>query len=382
MRFALVRLAGEAWKFLWSIPPLLLDGWSWPLVFRDASLLYGAFSQNQTPLLEPVRPYRDYLEWLDSQSFDEAQKFWRESLAGFREPTPLPGDAPEESSSGERYLAHPIQLSSETSNALHSAARQLQVSLNTLVQGAWALLLHRQTGCADVVFGAAFAGRPPDLQGVESVVGPFVNNLPVRVAVTSDARAGDFIRLVHTRLLELSPYQYTPLMKIQSLSEMPWRHRLFDSVIVFQNYLVDESAQCFGGRIEIANFSGPLHTNYPVMLHATPRGVLGLKLVYDRQRMAHATIERWARDLALLLERLPFCLETRVGELEVLLSSPVTAETAAKGTARARSEHYVPPRTEMERSIAGVWAGVLGLERVSIRDNLFELGGHSHWLSG
>ncbi len=378
MRFTLVRLAGETWKFLWSVPALLLDGWSWPMVFRDASRLYGAFSQNQTPLLEPVRPYRDYLEWLGRQSSDEAQKFWRKTLAGFREPTLLPGEAPEESASSERYLAHTIQLSSETTNALQSAARRLQLTLNTLVQGAWALLLQRQSGCADVVFGAAFAGRPPDLRGVELIVGPFVNNLPVRVAVTSDARADDFFRDVHARLLELSPYQYTPLMEIHRSSEMPWRYRLFDSVVVFNNYTVDESARCFGGHIEIADFGKPRHTNYPVMLVATPvGGVLQLDLAYDRQRMAHATIERWGRDLTLLLEQLPFCLEKRVGELEGLLSSPVTAGTVAERGLHAQSQNYVAPRTEMERTIAGVWAEVLGLERVGIYDRFFELGGHS-----
>ena len=245
------------------------------------------------------------------------------------------------------------------------------------MQGAWALLLHRQSGREDVVFGAAFSGRPPDLRGVESIVGPFVNNVPVRVTVTSDARAGDFFRDVHARIFELSPYQYTPLMEIQRSSEMPWRYRLFDSVIAFQNYTVDESARSFGGHIEMADFGKPLHTKYPFMLIASPREVLHLELAYDRQRMAHATIERWGRDLTLLLEQLPFCLEKRVGELEGLLSSPVTTEGVAERSLRAQSENYVAPRTEMEQAIAGVWAEVLGLERVSIYDRFFELGGHS-----
>lgn len=377
MRFTLVRLGSEVWKFLWSVPALLLDGWSWPLVFRDVSRLYGAFSQNRMPQLELVRPYRDYLEWLGKQSPGEAQEFWRESLAGFREPTPLPDDAPQENASGERYLEHTIQLSTEKTYALQFMARRLQVTLNALVQGSWALLLRRQSRCAEIIFGSAFAGRPPDLPGVESIVGPFVNNLPVRVTVNSDAKAGDFFRHVHGRLLELTSYQYTPLMEIHRASEIPWRHRLFDSVIVFQNYLVDESARCFGGHIEISDFGGPVHTNYPVMLLATPGEAVKLELVYDRLRIAPTTIERWGHDLTLLLEQLPFCLEKRVGDLEGLLSLPAIMEPRGEEKLCDPSLGYVAPRTEMERTIERLWAETLGLEQVGVNANFFRLGGHS-----
>ena len=309
MRFSLVRLADETWKFLWSVPALLLDGWSWPLVFRDASQLYESFSQNVPLQLEPVRPYRDYLEWLGRQSSGEPHKFWRKSLDGFTEPTALPTETPDYDGTGERYVESPVQLSTETTDALQSASRQLQLTLSTLVQGAWALLLSRQSASEDVVFGAAFVGRPTELRGVESIVGPFVNNIPVRASVNGGVTVGACLRHLHTRLLELSPFQFTPLMEIQRSSEVPWRHRIFDSLIVFQNYLVDESARRFGGRIEITDFVGPVHTNYPVMLLAEPGAALRLKLIYDRQSIARTTVERWGRDLAMLFELIPVFLE-------------------------------------------------------------------------
>jgi amino acid adenylation domain-containing protein/non-ribosomal peptide synthase protein (TIGR01720 family) len=377
MRFALVRLSDTSWKFLWSVPALLLDGWSWPVVFSDASRLYEAFSQELPARLEPVRPYRDYLEWLGRQSSDEAHTFWQEHLAGFREPTPLPRETPDPDPSGERYGEHVVQIPSDATNALQSAARQLQLTSSTLVQGAWALLLNRQSGAADVVFGAAFAGRPADLHGVESIVGPFVNNLPVRAQVNRDDKAGDFFRQHHARLLDMSPYQFTPLMEIQRVSEVPWRHRLFDSLIVFQNYLVDDSARRFGGRIEITGFAGPIHTNYPVLLLAEPGAVLRLTLIYDRQSVALTTVERWGRDLAMLLEHLPAFLEKRVGELQEAMSPSAGATTHAKRRLRAQSQNVVPPQTEMEHTIAGVWQKMFGVEDISIDDNFFDLGGHS-----
>ena len=377
MRFALVRWEDQTWKFLWSVPALLLDGWSWPLVFRDASRLYQSFSQNLSTEMEDVRPYRDYLSWLGKQTPGEAQTFWRENLAGFKEPTPLPRDTAEPVTDGERYVESVLEISTEGTNALKTAARQLQLTLSTLVQGAWALLLSRQSGKADVVFGAAFAGRPPDLRGVESIAGPFVNNLPVRVTVDRGATAGEFFRELHARMLKLSPFQYTPLMEIQQYSEMPWRHRLFESLVVFQNYLVDESARAFGTGIAIADFVGPVHTNYPVLLLAEPGASLRLKLIYDQQTFARTTMERWVRDLEMILETAPVFFDKRVADLQALLSPPAPAEGLVKRKLRARSQNFVPPQTEMEVAIAGVWQKMFGLEAISIEENFFDLGGHS-----
>ncbi|HVW83946.1 MAG TPA: amino acid adenylation domain-containing protein, partial [Bryobacteraceae bacterium] len=256
MRFTLIQFADETWKFLWSVPALLLDGWSWPLVFRDASRLYREFAGGRSAELAPVRPYRDYLEWLRTQSSAGPEEFWRASLAGFREPTPLhfgsaEPETPEAVPDGGRYLRYAVQLSAAATDALQSTARRLQITVNALLQGAWALLLNRQCDRSDIVFGAAFSGRPADLNGSDGIVGPFVNNLPVRLTVDRRTGSAAFFRQVHSRLLELSAYQFTPLVEIQRCSEMPWRNRLFDSLVVFQNYLVDESARRFGADIEL-----------------------------------------------------------------------------------------------------------------------------------
>ncbi len=124
------------------------------------------------------------------------------------------------------------------------------MTLNTLVQGAWALLFNRQSGETDVVSGAAFSGRPTDLPGVELIVGPFTNNLPVRIQVDENETGGEFFRKLHERLLELMRFQFTPLMDIQRNSEVPWRYRLFDSLIVFQNYL----GRRFGAASQLKKF--------------------------------------------------------------------------------------------------------------------------------
>ena len=329
------------------------------------------------PNWRPVRPYRDYLEWLGRQSSEQAQAFWRETLAGFREPLSLPSEAPENAESGTQYLEHEVKLSPATIDALQSTARRMQLTLSTLLQGTWAMLLNRQTGNSDVLFGAAFSGRPADLDGVESIVGPFVNNLPLRIRVDPNMRVGEFLRQMHSHLLGLNPFQYLSLVEIQKVSEVPWRHRLFDSVVVVQNYVVDDAARRFGEQVAIEDFAGPIHTNYPVMLLAVPGSELSLTLIYDRERVARSAVERWASDIVAILDRLPDFLSKPISDLQSLLSVPAQPGSRPRKKLRAESQNFVPPQTDTERSIAGVWKAMFGLEQISVEENFFDLGGHS-----
>lgn len=378
MRFALVQVGAQRWKFVWSVPALLLDGWSWPLVFRDASRLYESLVQGETVRLEAVRPYRDYIEWLKRDPQDVALTFWKKTLAGFREPTVIRKEkSSKDESNVARYVEHSVSLSPGLMAKLQSVARRLQVTLNTLVQGGWAIQLSRQSGERDVVFGASFSARPTDLVGAESIVGPFVNNLPVRVAVEPHVKTGDFLRQLHGSLLELTAYQFTPLVEIQRVSEVPWRHRLFNSLVVFQNYLIDESAKRFGKHVLLSEFSGPVHTSYPMLLLVEPGADLRMTLVCDSHVVSGTTRERWAGDLANLFERMPDAIERELMGIQAELSQPPLVGAGGKTQIQSEAQHFVLPQTKMERTIAEVWGQLFGVDRVSVDDNFFDMGGHS-----
>jgi acyl carrier protein len=158
---------------------------------------------------------------------------------------------------------------------------------------------------------------------------------------------------------------------------VPLRYRLFDSVVVFQNYIVDESARRLGHEVRIEEFTGPIHTAYPVLLLVQPGAALGLTLIYDRRRIARAAVEHWAADLSALLQRLPGRLDSSVADLQSLMTTAVGPGSRPTAARRPESQNYVPPQSEMERCIADVLQGMFGLERVSIDDNFFDLGGHS-----
>jgi acyl carrier protein len=159
---------------------------------------------------------------------------------------------------------------------------------------------------------------------------------------------------------------------------VPWRYRLFDSLIVFQNYLVDDAARRLSEKVQIEDFVAPIHTNYPVLLVAEPGARLRLTLIYDRKIVAAATIERWRRDLEILLELAPVFFDKRVGELQALLSPrPAPIAEARPSAGEIQTQNFVAAQTEMEKNIASVWQKMFGLEQVHVETNFFEFGGHS-----
>ena len=188
MRVAVIRLAEDLDQVVWTSHHILLDGWSLPLLFKEFSSAYAARRQGRT-LDEPrPRPFRDYVAWLQRQDLTEAKCFWREHLKGVSAPTPLGVDTASGRRDGpDAHDALHFQLSQSTTRSLKELAGRHQLTLNTIVQGAWALLLSRYSGSSDVMFGCVVSGRPADIAGVEAMVGLFINTLPVRVRVPPQA---------------------------------------------------------------------------------------------------------------------------------------------------------------------------------------------------
>ncbi len=323
MRLALLRTADDVHAFVWSHHHILLDGWSLPLLLREVFGFYEAFRQGKDLDLETPRPYRDYIRWLDQQDVTEAEAFWRRTLAGFAAPTPLTVDRPSESVADrkERYEELEIQLSREPTSALQSLARQQHVTLSTLVQGAWALLLSRYSGERDVVFGATVSGRPAELPGAETMIGLFINTLPVRVQVSPDMPIAAWLRDLQAQLAQVRHYEYSSLAQIQGWSEVPRGLPLFESILVFENYPVDASLRERRWSLEIENIRSVEQTNYPVTVISGPGERLSLKVSYDCRRFDADAIRRMLGHLSVLLEAVADDPSTSVAALPLLTDS-------------------------------------------------------------
>jgi len=330
IRLTLIQLAEENYRFIWNRHHLLLDGWSSSLLFEEVFAYYKAFSQDENLHLQRPRPYRDYIVWLQQQDLSQTETFWRQLLKGFTAVTSLRVDqtfsrsplAPPllRGAKGEQnqYDKQQIQLSAATTAALQSLARQQQLTLNTLVQGAWALLLGRYSAEDDVVFGAVVSGRPPILAGAESMVGLFINTLPVRVQIEPKESLLPWLKKIQAQQTTARQYEYSPLMEVLGWSDMPRGLPLFESILSFQNYPVDFSSRSRGGNLEIPEIHTFAPTHYPLTVLVAVHSELSLKIIYDCHRFDAATINRMLGHFQTLLEGIAANPNQRLSDLPIL----------------------------------------------------------------
>jgi amino acid adenylation domain-containing protein/non-ribosomal peptide synthase protein (TIGR01720 family) len=319
LRLALLRLADDLYHFCWSSHHLLLDGWSTPLLFKEAFMLYRGINRGEEVKLEVSRSYREYIEWLQGQDLEQAEQYWRERLRGFSAPTPLGVDHPApDLLSPDDYSEQKIHLSQATTTVLQALARHHQLTLNTIVQGAWALLLSRYSRQQDVVFGATVSGRPANLEGVERMVGPFINTLPVRVKVREQAGVMEWLKGLQAEQVEMREYEYSPLVEVQGWSEVGRGVSLFESAFVFENYPVERIVQKQDEGYSIGNVESAEMTNYPLTLVVEPGRQVLLRIMYDCGRLDEATVSRMLKHLLTLLSGIAAHPGKRVSELPFL----------------------------------------------------------------
>src|SRR5262249_9181554 len=250
LRVWVVRLSGLGRWLGLSHHHHPLGGWAVAGAVRELLTLYA--HGGAAGVLPRVTPYRDYLAWLGRQDRAAAIAAWREALAGLEEGTHLaPRDPARVPIVPEQFM---LSLSETQTAALIRQGRTLGITVNTFIQTAWAVLLGRLTGRDDVVFGVTVAGRAPEIAGVESMVGLFINTLPLRVRLAADKPLRALLREVQERQSHLTPYQHLGLVEIQELAGVG---ELFDTLTVFENYPVDDGSRSADlGGLRLRSISG------------------------------------------------------------------------------------------------------------------------------
>ena len=321
MRLAVIRMSDKSYQFVWSHHHLLIDGWSLPTIIKEVFTYYEANRVGQEITLPPTRPYRDYINWLQKQNLEQAEVFWKNTLQGFTAPTPLGIDSLVNGKVQEHdknYGDIKIFLPEETTAELQNLARQHQLTMNTLVQGAWAILLNRYSQEDDVVFGATVSGRPAELDNVESMVGLFINTLPVRVNVQHDTKLIDWLKQLQAQQVEMRQFEYSSLVQIQGWSDVPRDMPLFESILVFENYPVDTTLREQNTSLKAKNIRSMEQTNYPITLVASPGKELFLQIAYDRSRIDENSAKRLIDHLTELLQNFSEKQDQVLGLLPVL----------------------------------------------------------------
>ena len=282
MRCYLIKLSATHWKFLWSHHHILTDGWCLPILMKEVLHHYHHPEVNDLPL---PTPYRDYIAWLKQQDIEVAKTYWLSYLADFSAPTFLGIEKSlqqDKQGSRSQFAELTLLLSEDLSGALTELAKRHRLTLSNILQTAWATLLHIYSQSNDVVFGATVSGRPPELDGVEGMVGLFINTLPVRSKLKpSQTIVQSMTTLLHNQM-DSDVYAYTPLVTIQACSELPPRTPLFNSILVFENYPLDDSIDEQAQALSFSALQLHEQTNLPLTITASGGQRVPIKLSYDQ----------------------------------------------------------------------------------------------------
>lgn len=318
-RLTLIQVADDTGWFVWSRHHILLDGWSGALLLKELFALYDQLMAGQLPDTSPPRPFRDYIAWLQQHDPTEAARFWRQQLHGFQQPTTLALAAPPHRSSAtpQGYAEEQYALSAATTAALNRLSRQQQLTLTTLIEGTWALLLHRYSGQSDVLFGNTVSGRPAELEGIETMIGQFINNLPMRVQVSPDCDLLSWLRAIQANALQSRQYEHIPLPQIQEWSDMAPGMRLFDSIVIV-NYVDDQAMQHISSNLQLLEMRPITWTNFPLTLLVVLGNPITLRIKYDCRRFAAASVRMLADHFAHLLAQISSNPQQPVGALTLL----------------------------------------------------------------
>ncbi len=324
-RVMIFKLDKEEYEIVWSHHHILMDGWCIDILSAELWQIYDSYLENKPYRLPAAAQFREYIKWLEKNNKEDLKKFWQTYLDDYHEAVKVPTMSLRKSSDHRyenEFFYHIID--SEKTSLLDKLAGKYNVTLNTVFQSAWGILLSRYNGVSDVVFGSVVSGRPAEIPGIENMIGLFVNTIPVRIRFDEKETFAELVQRVQKEALESEPHHHFPLAEIQS--ETPLKQDLIDHIYVFENYPVakriEESMTKEGNsgmeRFKISRVDIRDQTNYNFNLILIPGNRISLKFHYNAAVYERKNLERVAGHLEMLLEQLIKNDEVKIEDLTFL----------------------------------------------------------------
>jgi amino acid adenylation domain-containing protein len=322
MRLTLAVLGPDQFRLFWTFHHLLMDGRSFTLILREVFESYECLASGRTIEFVPSPSYREYIGWLETLDLSGADSFWKNKLEGMESPTALPLDPGRLSTSAltdaSQYGEVEIRVPREATEFLHAFAREENVTLNTMLQAAWGLLLARHNGARDVLFGATKTTRTSSIPGARGSVGLFLVTLPLRLEIPADTPVGEWLRGVRAEWIALRPFEQVPLTDIAKWAPFRSSAGLFDSLVVFENSSFEADLQALGPPWTSRHVRLLEQTNFGLSLLGYGGTTLRLKLEFDGRRYTPATARRLLSAVEHLLRSFASDRDRPVGRLSVL----------------------------------------------------------------
>lgn len=312
MDLTLIHWDEQTYRFIWTHHHAQTDGWSTPILFSELLRIYQGLCDGQPANLPPITPYKNYIAWLGKQDRQHTLDYWQNYLSGATFGGTLPMQKPMERTTqtlaAEHHSSYGLSLNTEISRNIKQLAASAKVTVNAVVQTLWAYLLTRYLGTEQIVIGATVSGRPAELAGVESMVGQFINTVPVRFDFnyseqndTTDTTVEQLLALTHKNYSAAESHAYLSLLDIKQAANLSAEHELFHYLLVFENFPDNGIADLAPKGLQFNTLSSVSHNNYALTLVAFDGEQLSFKFKYDPARLTLAMVEDIAAHFNTLL---------------------------------------------------------------------------------
>lgn len=320
IRVTVIKVGEEDYRVIWSFHHIIMDGWCIGIVMKDFFRSYKAIKEGNTAEVEKAEAYGNFIKWLDEQDKSEAICYWSNYLKGYEQQAAIPYR--ESKSEEEKYIKAEVELKleKELTDLLYKCAQKIGVTLNTLIQSIWGILLQRYNRVEDVVFGAVVSGRPAVIKGVEEMVGLFINTIPVRIMANGEQSFKEIAIAVQQNAIMANQYDYMSLAEIQSESEL--RQNLIDHIMIFENYPVEKEVQ--GATLnssigfEIMEIKAFEQTNYDFNIIIIPGKELTVRFVYNEEVYTGENVNKIKEHLKRVAESIVENSEVKIRDIEIL----------------------------------------------------------------
>lgn len=330
IRLTLLKIGEDSFEMIWSFHHILMDGWCVGIIFNDFRALYKKHVEGLTLSLPEVEPYANYIDWLEKKDKEYARQYWQDYLADYSNQASLPikENSSFDPTSFERS-DYELILDKEQTKSLTQIAQKQGVTLNTFLQSAWGLLLSKYNDTNDVVFGAVVSGRPAEVEGIETMVGLFINTIPIRVQMNKEDRFDELLQRVQFSALESEPHHYHPLSEIQADTELG--RDLLNHIIVFENYPVSEEIEkSEHAKVEDFKVEGVQafeQTNYDLSIETRPGAEMEIRFQYNAAVYDTAMIKRTADHLNRIINQVISNPRIQLSQLNMLSESELDTIT-------------------------------------------------------
>jgi bacitracin synthase 3 len=293
MRVAVFRISDREYQVLWTFHHILMDGWCIGIINKEFFKIYEGLIEGKPVSLPEVTPYKTYIGWLETKGKEESIQYWRNYLADYEEQATLPKDLAEVRDYNYQNEEMILSFNKEKTLALNKWAADNQVTLNTTLQGIWGILLSRYSTKDDVVFGTVVSGRPYQVAGVETMIGLFINTIPVRMRLSDELSFVDLVKSIQMDYINSEPHHYLSLAEIQAETEL--KNQLLDHLFVFENYPIERSVKELGqvgqkidSAMNLSNVETFAQTNYDLNIILMEGDNLSIRfrfnaIAYDRE---------------------------------------------------------------------------------------------------